>query len=64
MKIAIAVKKGKFQIQRVTYAENGKATIAPQSCWLPTLKAAQSGKSSLEQYDARKRITTRPQPNR
>ena len=51
MTIAIAVKKGKFQIQHVTYAANGKSTVVAQSGWLPSLEVAQLGKSYLEKYD-------------
>ena len=52
MQIAIAAKKGKFQVQRIVYDAKGKATVFSQSGWLPTLEVAQCGKRYLEQYDA------------
>lgn len=32
--IALAVKQGKFQVQRVTFASNGVSTIEPLSAWV------------------------------
>ena len=32
--LAVAIKQGKAQLQRVTYAANGKSTVEPLTDWI------------------------------
>ena len=42
--IGIAVKKGQFQAQSITYDKRGKSTIAPLSGWVTAAEATRIAK--------------------